>query len=292
MQSNAALDYFQLAGLCVGRDVADVACPLCGPDRRAAQNRKRPVLRLWRQPRGISFNCARCAESGFVREDERTAPRPKPVKPRADNDRGAIVRQLWRETIDPRGTWAEDYLTSRGLRLPADPEILLRTLRFHPACPFPDKAKAPALVAAFTPIWTEAPDDPFLDPQPAAIHRIRGRGHDNKFMLGPVKGCAVMISPWWHVHEHLHVAEGVETALALCGQAHRPIWALSSAGAIDRFPVIGRVRRLVIWADNDASGTGIAAARECAGRWHAAGKNVTIRFPENEGADYAEDVQV
>jgi Toprim domain len=189
------------------------------------------------------------------------------------------------------------------------------------------------------------PDDPFLDPSVQAIHRIRGRGHENKKMLGPVKGCAVMISPWWHVHETLHVCEGVETALALYGEGfgksprrsgaseqsppnfgadgegakvdrrtsadhdpdawqfdngvefpspgksigcHRPVWALGSAGAIATFPVIHRVRKLVVWADNDPSGTGLAAARECARRWTAAGKRVDIRRPRQEGADYAD----
>ena len=37
----------------------------------------------------------------------------------------------------------------------------------------------------------------------------------------------------------------------------RPIWALGSAGAVAALPVISRVRHLVIWADNDASGTGL-----------------------------------
>lgn len=224
--------------------------------------------------------------------------KPKPAtKPKhAARTTGDNARQIWRETLDPRATWAEDYLASRKLRLPADPEILLRTLRFHPRCPFPDRTKAPALIAGFTPIWTEVPDDPFEDPPPLAIHRIRGRGAGNKFMLGPVKGCAVMVSPWWHVHEHLHVCEGIETALALYAEGaeddpddcYRPIWALGSAGAIERFPVISRVRRLVIWTDHDASGTGLTAARECAGRWVAAGKRAVIRYPDKEGHDYAD----
>ena len=61
-------------------------------------------------------------------------------------------------------------------------------------------------------------------------------------MLGPVKGCAVMISPWWHVWDMLNVCEGVETALALWRDRHRPLWALGSAGAIERLPVIERVK--------------------------------------------------
>jgi putative DNA primase/helicase len=202
--------------------------------------------------------------------------------------------QIWRESLEVRGTRAEDYLASRGLVLPADPEILLRTLRFHPRCPWGQEVK-PALICAFTPILTGVPDDPCLDPPPVAIHRIRGRGHDNKKMLGPVKGSCVMISPWWHVWDTLNVCEGVETALALYNEGaadlddcHRPVWALGSAGAIATLPVVSRVKRLVIWADHDRNGTSLANARHCAHRWQQAGKHVVIRTPENEGEDYAD----
>ena len=236
---------------------------------------------------------------------ERTAPQAarsiaSPAKPKRpsgtdDAERIAKAQRRWAESLNPRGTWAEDYLSSRGLRLPDDPEILLRTLRFHPRCPFPDGWSGPALVAAFTPILADVPDDPFVDPPPVAIHRIRGRGHDNKKMLGPVKGCAVMISPWWHVHETLHVCEGVEDALGIYNEgaddpddAHRPIWALGSAGAIRAFPVIMRVRKLVIWADNDASGRGLTCAIACAEHWHKAGKDVVVRYRNKPGADYGD----
>ena len=35
----------------------------------------------------------------------------------------------------------------------------------------------------------------------------------------PDGGKAIMLSPWWHVDETLHVCEGLETALALYGAA-------------------------------------------------------------------------
>lgn len=207
--------------------------------------------------------------------------------------------QIWSESVDPRNTWAEEYLAKRGIGLSADSETLLRSLRFHPCCAWKDvlggnTAYVPALIAAFEPIAIEVPGDPFFDPRPTAIHRIRGRGHEGKRMLGPAGGCAVMISPWWEVQETLHVAEGIETALALYGEGrphkdqHRPIWAVGSAGALKALPVIGRVRRLVIWADNDRSGTGVEAARACVRRWSEAGKHVVIRYLNEVGADYAD----
>ena len=57
------------------------------------------------------------------------------------------------------------------------------------------------------------------------------------------------------------------------------MWALGLAGAFGSLPVIARVRRLVIWADNDAGGTGMREARKCAERWVESGRAVVIRCP-------------
>jgi putative DNA primase/helicase len=211
-------------------------------------------------------------------------------------EREAEARRILRESLDPRGTWAEAYLAERGLRLPADPEILLRTLRFHPDPRSEGKPVfGPALICAFTPILADAADNSFHDSPPVAIHRIKGRGKGNKLMLGPTANKAVMLSPWWQVHETLNICEGVETALALRNEGannpddcYRPIWALGSAGAIAAFPVIARIRTLRIFADNDPSGTGIKAARRCAERWATAGKRVCIRMLAEQGCDYAD----
>jgi hypothetical protein len=57
----AALDLAALAGGRFG--VVDVACPLCGPERRHAVNSRRKVMRIWRDdPRFATYHCAvRCA---------------------------------------------------------------------------------------------------------------------------------------------------------------------------------------------------------------------------------------
>ena len=70
--------------------------------------------------------------------------------------------------------------------------------------------------------------------------------------------------------------------------AHRPIWALGSAGAFSTLPVIERVRRLVIWADHDRSGTSVVNARRCAQRWVDSGRDVVIRCPAEIETDYAD----
>ncbi len=83
-------------------------------------------------------------------------------------------------------------------------------------------------------------------------------------------------------------AEGLETALAVRATGWRPIWALGTAGAIETFPPLAGVEALTIFADNDESGRGIAAARTCAERWADAGVEVFIRMPRTIGADWAD----
>ena len=182
MSGPAPFSFGELLDLLRGRQVADAPCPLCSPLRKAI-NRSKPVLRLWRiEERLISCYCVHCEASGYVWEGGEPG-RIEPVKlaeakrqrdefeRKSQEQRIASAQRLWAESIEPRGTWAEeDYLRSRGLRLPDDPEICCRMLRFHPRCPFPDGWSGPALVAAFTPILADVPDDPFVDPPPIAIH--------------------------------------------------------------------------------------------------------------------------
>jgi hypothetical protein len=213
------LTYAELLPLIGRHNLADAPCPLCSPYRKPA-NRRLKVLRIWRIDEGLlSYNCAHCEERGHAHDGDRRRPVPhyqsqeaiqRDIKRRAADDaaewmRVEKARALWRESVTITGTWAEEYLGERGLAVPKDPEIRERTLRFHPNCPFPDGAKAPALLVAFTRTDVLVPNDPFYDDVPHAIHRIRGRGHDNKAMLGPVKGSAMMLSPWWQVHEHLYI---------------------------------------------------------------------------------------
>ena len=195
--------------------------------------------------------------------------------------------RVWRESRDANGTWAEGYLSGRGLSCPTMIQLAAEPLNFiRPVGSL--TGPRPRLPRRFQANRDSRSPNPFFDPPVTAIHRIRGRGGDNKAMLGPVTGKAIMLSPWWHVTDTLHIAEGVETSLALYGEGVRPIWAAGSKGAIERFPVIDRVKTLRIFADNDANGEGVAKARECAERWRQAGKRVVIRYLEETGRDYAD----
>jgi putative DNA primase/helicase len=62
-----------------------------------------------------------------------------------------------------------------------------------------------------------------------------------------------------------------------------PVWALLSAGQVARFPVLSGVEALWIAVDHDR--TGIEAARECARRWKATGRDVFLIRSKTEGDD-------
>jgi phage/plasmid primase-like uncharacterized protein len=51
----------------------------------------------------------------------------------------------------------------------------------------------------------------------------------------------------------------------------QPAWAVLSASALRRFPIIPDVEQLVILADHDRNGEGQAAAENCKQTWLHAG---------------------
>ncbi len=71
----------------------------------------------------------------------------------------------------------------------------------------------------------------------------------------------------------------------------RPIWAACSAGAIARFPVLPGIESLTIFADADDKGAGLEAAWNCAERWRAARREVTIQCPP-AGTDWHDVLEV
>src|SRR6266508_2010124 len=144
-----AFDLEVIDRLTAGRlGVFDIACPACGPDRRSAVNRRRKVLRIWRDDPGFaSYHCARCGLSGFARDgDAQTGIDPQRIaKLRAEakaRDEHHARRQhqkalaLWRMSLPARGTIVEEYLRSRGITV--EPPTTIRYLlplkkRWHPA---------------------------------------------------------------------------------------------------------------------------------------------------------------
>ena len=222
--------------------------------------------------------------------------RPSPATTAApDNSRIEIAHRLWREAVPIDGTLAAVYLLDRGLGLVH--EVLDgRAVRFHGACPFrlQDRTtvRLPAMLAAMVDIRTNE----FCGVHRTALRAdgsgkadVSGLGNPKK-MLGRAVGACVKLSADEDVSIGLHVAEGIETALACMAMGFRPTWAALSAGGIARFPVLPGVDALTIFADNDESGTGLNAARECAARWITAGCEAIVSAPPRIGKDWADKV--
>lgn len=196
---------------------------------------------------------------------------------RADaRERAAVARRqdraraICRDGQNPIGTPVELHLNRRRLRLP--PEVAGAALFYHPDCPW-EQDTAPAQVAPLTCITTG---------RIVGVHRTALTPDGVKLgrkMLGTAEGAAVMLDPMSAVTDILHVAEGIETALA--AREHyglTPIWALGTSGAIGRLPVLPNVKRLVVIGENDA-GASRKAVEAVGARWHAAGRTVEIVWP-------------
>jgi hypothetical protein len=111
--------------------------------------------------------------------------------------------------------------------------------------------------------------------EPSGIHRTfldaQNRKTERK-MLG--RQGVVRISPDEDVTFGLGICEGIEDALALIVSGWSPVWAVTCAGALSRFPVPSEIQALTIVSDADVAG--LTAAETCAARWREAGREVKI----------------
>lgn len=237
----------------------------------------------------------------FLTGERDLPPKPRPrsaPQPVEDDEaeRVARARALWRDAYPARGTIVDTYLTkARGL--PPLDVATARTIRFHPAFPMRDPAgelvRVPAMLCAMRnpraaldfmagargdldEVEDQAlADEEFIRAVSCLALADDGRskrfGPQSRKFRGVAKGAGVILGDMWSLYyggAALHVAEGVETALAvrrLFGA--ELVVALGSAGAIRDLEFMPCVRRLVIHAERDESGTSERAALECFTRW-------------------------
>ncbi|WP_420497821.1 DUF7146 domain-containing protein [Xenorhabdus khoisanae] len=178
-----------------------------------------------------------------------------------------------------KGTSGEDYLRNRGIHtLPAD------NVKYCPDQPVRNgKLQA---------IWALATDS---QGQACYLHRTYLDG-DRKASLEVVKkmnslqedsylahvqSVAVRLFP---VDSTLGIAEGIETALS-CKQIYGVnTWSTMNAGYMAKFIAPRGVKHLIVFADNDWSATGHAAAMECARKNLKTNNDVekvSVRWPDH-----------
>jgi putative DNA primase/helicase len=133
--------------------------------------------------------------------------------------------------------------------------------------------------------------------EPRAVHRTAITADGEKIgrkVLGPKAGAVIRL---WPASDSLVIGEGIETTLAAAtrlfyrGSPLRPAWAAGDAGNLEAFPAIESVSKLSILVDNDTSGRGQQAAKVCAGRWKAVGKEVVRLIPHEVGSDFNDVVR-
>lgn len=299
-------------------------CPFCGGKDRFSIN---PARHLWHcRGHGGGYDAAglvmHIASMSFLQAVEDITGEPPPdgtaVKPLSEAEKAERERRrtkaevdrkyresetklyqentrkgaaaIWAGSGPVKGTLAEAYLSSRGLRMDEYPDVL----RYHPALPYPKGKKYPALICRV--------DD--LAGDLTAVWRIYlradGRKADvenAKLGLGPAGGGAVRLGG---AAERIGIAEGVESAMSawlLTGQK-TPVWAaLSTAGLVAvEMPLI--VERLTIYPDGDpplkkqgneyvqAEPAGRKAAEALRARLLNEGIGVTIAPYPAPGKDY------
>jgi putative DNA primase/helicase len=274
-----------------------VACPVCGGKDRFRFDDK--------AGRGTYF-CSHCgAGDGFTllgnlkgwnfattaREVEQLAGiavATSPAPTFSEEDKLKALRRVWAEAkaLQP-GDEAMCYLVRRGLNLDPPPFAL----RLHPGLTYRDGAdvlgRFPGLLALVT-----GPDG-----RGVTLHRTYlndGRKapvpSPRKLMPGKqIKGSAIRLHLAGDV---LGIAEGIETALAACQLFYVPVWSCLSAAGIESFVPPAGVRKLIVFGDNDVSGTGQAAAWSLAKRLIVAGIEVEVRLPKRIDTDWADEVAI
>jgi hypothetical protein len=243
------IDIATIEGLAFGRfGTFDVACPLCGPERRKPINRRRKVLRIWRLEQGFAtYHCARCGEGGYVRDDyakpqiDRTEFERRLASARAeaaDRERSSAAERLskalwlWKSRRPIAGSIAETYLRqARGYRgaLPATLGYLA-----------PRGEHGPAMIAAFGMAYEPEPGLlEIADAQVRGVHITRltvdGSGkagtERDKIMLGSSSGYPIVLAPA-NDFLGLVITEGIEDALSLHQATGLGAWTAGAASAV------------------------------------------------------------
>ena len=88
------------------------------------------------------------------------------------------------------------------------------------------------------------------------------------------------------------LAEGLETAIAAYLLTGTPTWAALNAGGIERAELPQEIKKVVIFVDNDRSGTGQRAAANAAHRFRSEGRVVRILVPDEPGHDFNDLLQM
>jgi putative DNA primase/helicase len=204
------------------------------------------------------------------------------AKPAPKRDAARDIAHILSLALPVAGTSAADYLVGRGLAIPADADLLFHSDLTH----WETKTGYPALLGQVRDRSGEV----------IGLHRTylsQGAGAVRKapvakpkMMLGRIAGGAVRLGPVGP-DGRVGLCEGIETGLAvMTARPDLPVWATLSTSGLEQVELPPAATRVVILADNDASGAGLRAADAAARRLRAQGRDVAIAVPPEEGQDF------
>ena len=206
-----------------------------------------------------------------------------------------LAQRIWEEARPvTTGDEVDRYLSGRGLALPTYP----RALRFHAALGYFQKdgegksrkvAEYPAMLACIQ----------GSDGHAVTLHRTYlkdGRklavADAKKVLSAGINGAAVRL---FDATDELAISEGIETGLAVHLGTQKPVWAGLSAGNLERLWLPDSVRRICVYADNDANGDfdgqayAFALARRLKKEEKQTGpREVQVFLPKQAGMDWAD----
>jgi putative DNA primase/helicase len=186
--------------------------------------------------------------------------------------------QTWLAASQAEGTLRERYVRHRGITAPVPPSLRFMRRLWHA----PTGQYLPAVVAAI-----HDPGDGV-----SAVQRVFVRKDGlGKAEVSPAKMClgthgngAVRLAP---ADEIIGLCEGWETGLSAMQLYNLPVWCALSASRMHRLALPDAVRKVVIFADNDAAGH--EAAERTANVHRLGGRSVEIRLPA-VGTDFNDEL--
>lgn len=284
----------------------NLPCPLCGGTDRFQYTDKFGEgnyhcrscgpgggFKLLQALQGIDFNTA-------LRDVERCLGMMPVMAPVRTNEPSAermqkLAQRIWNEAKPvTAGDEVDRYLTSRGVALPVYPKVL----RFHPALGYYQKdvdgkshkvTEYPAMLAC---IQGE-------DGHAVTLHRTYLQDgaklavpDAKKVLSSGINGAAVRL---FEATEDLGISEGIEKSIALHLATGRPFWAGLNAGNLEKLWIPDSVRRVWIYADNDADGDfagqagAFVLARRLKRETHRTGnREVQVFVPKDAGVDWSD----
>ena len=196
----------------------------------------------------------------------------EPIAPRIDYQ-GRLLT-YWKSLIPINGTNTQEYLRGRGIY--AVPPRAMKTTgvsgRTAMVCVATNDLGQPLML-----------HQTFLDGDKKADVRVQKRMDRVDQDRKEEKIYDSIAIRLFDSQTCLGVAEGVETALSAHVLYDCAVWSLMNSGWMEKFIAPVGVEHLIIFADSDRNGTGMAAAFHC-GNKNILAKNdvirVTIRYPE------------